>query len=58
MIAKFIPEPDIDSFVKVIKGEMKPQRVHFVELFLDRDVVKEIGEKYFGLIYPESDGSF
>lgn len=57
MIAKFIPEPDIDSFVKVIKGEMKPQRVHFVELFLDRDVVKEIGEKYFGLIYPESDGS-
>lgn len=56
-IADFVPHPDIDGFVKMIRGEIRPDRMYFAELFLDREVLKEIGEKYFDLIWPEIDGS-
>ncbi len=38
------PSPDFDSLTKVLKGEMKPERVHFVELGLDHEVIRAIME--------------
>ena len=41
-------EPDGEAFVKVLAGEQEPQRVHFAELFLDREVQRAVVER-FGL---------
>ena len=40
------PSPDFDAFERVLKGEIKPDRVHFVELGIDAEVVKYISENY------------
>ncbi len=40
------PQPDVASFVKGIKEHMPFSRVHFVELFLDGEVLRYILEKY------------
>jgi len=42
------PNPDFDEFKKVISGEKKANRVHFVELLMDNEVKKYITEKYIG----------
>ncbi len=40
------PEPDVASFVQGIQNHTPFSRVHFVELFLDPEVVRYILEKY------------
>ncbi len=40
------PSPDFDAFERVLKGEIEPARVHFVELGIDAEVVKYISENY------------
>lgn len=42
------PNPDFEEFKKVILGEKKANRVHFVELLMDNEVKKNITEKYIG----------
>lgn len=39
------PSPDFETLEKVLKGQKKPQRVHFVELLIDEAVIKFIVEK-------------
>lgn len=34
------PCPDIESFISVLKGSKKPQRVHLAELFADQEVMQ------------------
>jgi len=43
------PKPDIENFIKVIRGEVEPDRPPLVELFLDREIVCEIAKQYMGL---------
>ena len=43
------PCPDIKRFVKIIKGETIPERPPFTELFLDENMIKNIGENFLGL---------
>lgn len=40
------PLPDFESLESVLKGEKQPQRVHFVELGVDSEVMKYIVENY------------
>jgi uroporphyrinogen decarboxylase len=47
------PKPDIESFVKVIRGETAPARPPLVELFLDYEVVREISRTYLGRQWVE-----
>ena len=42
------PSPDFESFVRVIKGEKEPERVHFVELLIDEEIKKAVIEKVMG----------
>ena len=42
------PEPDISGFVRGIKNHTPFRRVHFVELFLDQEVMQYILERYLG----------
>lgn len=42
------PRPDFEMFKKVIKGEKKSERVHFVELGADYEIVKAITENFLG----------
>ncbi|MCM8804433.1 MAG: hypothetical protein NC833_04175 [Candidatus Omnitrophica bacterium] len=42
------PSPNFENFKKVLLGEKKADRVHFVELLMDYEVKKYITEKYFG----------
>lgn len=42
------PNPDFEEFKKVILGEKKANRVHFVELVVDNEVKKYITEEYIG----------
>ncbi len=42
------PNPDIKRFIKIIKGEIKPERPPLVELFLDYEIVREISKTYLG----------
>lgn len=41
------PTPDFEQFVKVIKGEKSPERVHFVELLFDSAITGKVMERYF-----------
>jgi len=45
------PCPDIERFVKTVKGEIIPERPPFVELFLDEGVIKSIGESFLGMTW-------
>lgn len=40
------PKPDIDRFIRVIKGEEIPKKPPFVELFLDGEVYREIAVNF------------
>ncbi len=42
------PLPDFESLKRVLRGEKKPERVHFVELLMDEKVKKDIVERFFG----------
>jgi uroporphyrinogen decarboxylase len=39
-------EPDVDEFIKVVKREVKPKKVHFIELFLDDEVKEAVRALY------------
>jgi len=47
------PVPDIQSFVETIKGTRVPEKPPLVELFLDYEIVREIGRSYLGLEWIE-----
>ena len=38
--------PDVDEFIKVVKRESRPRRVHFIELFLDDEVKEAVYGRY------------
>ena len=42
------PRPDFEEFVKVLKGEKKPQRLHIFEIGIDAEVCGEIAKRYRG----------
>lgn len=42
------PRPDFEKFKKVILGEERADKTHFVELVIDYEVKKYITEKYIG----------
>jgi len=42
------PEPDIDEFLAVIRGDRPPRRVHFAELFADPEIMQAITEGLLG----------
>jgi len=42
------PRPDFEEFKKVIKGEKRASRVHFVELLFDYEIFRFIMENYLG----------
>jgi uroporphyrinogen decarboxylase len=46
------PQPDIERFIQVIRGEKVPQRPPLVELFLDFEIEREICRGYFNRDYP------
>jgi uroporphyrinogen decarboxylase len=47
------PAPDIDRFVKVVKGEIIPGKPPLTELLIDREIIKQIGENFLGLTWTE-----
>ena len=40
------PKPDFEGFKKVIKGEKEAEKVHFVELFADPEIMISILENF------------
>jgi uroporphyrinogen decarboxylase len=40
--------PDFEELKKVIRGEKKAERVHFVELLMDYEIKKAVTEQYLG----------
>jgi len=52
------PKPDFDEFVRVIRGEKAPAKVHLAELALDQEVIQAIVEDLFGERWvPSSDAT-
>ena len=51
------PKPDIEEFRDVVLRKKDATRVHFSELHIDKEIIKEIAEKYLGRkwIEPEKD---
>jgi len=51
------PRPDFQQFERVLKGETKPQKVHFVELSVDREIIEYITKNMMGenLFYLEAE---
>ena len=49
------PKPDFESMEKVIKGEKKPEKVHFVEEFVDAEVANYIVQNMMEEDFPELD---
>ncbi len=50
------PQPDIERFARVIRGAQIPQRPPLVELFLDREVEREISRSYLGREWDDAGG--
>ncbi len=48
------PKPDIDNFIKVIKGEIIPQKPPLVELFLDYEIVRDISKNFLNKQWVET----
>lgn len=42
---------NFESLEKVLKGEKRPQKVHFVELGVDKEIIKYVTEKMMGGIW-------
>ncbi len=47
------PKPDIEKFIRVIRGEEIPGRPPLAELFLDHEIVREISRTYLGRNWVE-----
>jgi uroporphyrinogen decarboxylase len=47
------PNPDVEHFVRVIRGEVIPKRPPLAELFLDHEVEREIAQTCLGLSWVE-----
>ena len=47
------PKPDIEKFLRVIRGEVMPERPPLVELFLNHEIVREISRTYLGRNWVE-----
>lgn len=47
------PNPDFDNLVFVLKREKKPNKVSFVEVHIDFEVIQQITDKFFGIKLPE-----
>jgi len=51
-------KPDFEEFVKVIRGQKEPERVHLVELGVDGEVVRAVMETALGREWvPNTDGT-
>lgn len=49
------PQPDFESMEKVIRGEKKPDRVHFAEEFVDPEIINYIVQNMMEEKFPELD---
>lgn len=49
------PKPDFESLDKVIRGEKRPERVHFVEELVDPEIVNYITQNMMDEDFPELD---
>jgi uroporphyrinogen decarboxylase len=47
------PKPDIERFLRVIRGEEIPERPPLAELFLDHEIVREISRAHLGRNWVE-----
>ncbi len=47
------PRPDIERFVGVIRGKVRPSRPPLAELFLDHEVERTIAQSHLGLAWVE-----
>lgn len=47
------PRPNIERFVGVIRGEVRPKRPPLAELFLDHEVERTIAQTHLGLTWVE-----
>ena len=45
------PAPDFHTFVQVLKGEKRPEKVHFVELGIDGEIVQYVLDRYMNRSY-------
>lgn len=46
------PSPDFEAFEKVLKGEKTPEKVYFVELVIDMEVIQFISKTMMGTRIP------
>ncbi len=46
------PSPDFETFEKVLKGEKIPEKVYFVELVIDMEIIEFISETMMGTRIP------
>jgi len=51
------PQPDFEELKKVLKGEKKPQKVHFTEIVVDGEVMEYMAKEMMGtrLFYAEAE---
>lgn len=47
------PRPDIENFIKVVKGEVIAERPPLVELLIDKEIIKAIGQSALDLNWVE-----
>ena len=47
------PQPNIDNFIKIIKGEYIPSRGVVMEYLIDEEVRREISKELLGLDWVE-----
>lgn len=51
------PKPDVETFVKVLRGEVVPERPPLAELYFDPDVIREVVSKLLGREWVDPGGS-
>ncbi|NDJ85690.1 MAG: hypothetical protein GYB66_07375 [Chloroflexi bacterium] len=42
------PQPDFEALLAVLKGTRQPERVHFIELSMDGEIMQALTERYLG----------
>lgn len=47
------PEPDIDRFIRTVRGETEPAAPPLAELFLDHAIIRAIAREHLGLDWAE-----